>query len=355
MPQKIYNYAIIGTGLLREKPGPTGYGMANTHFPAFNSSGRVKLVAIADLVPDHSAAFLKNHGQDAPTYTDYQKMFQEQQIDIVSICTWPNVHSEIAIACAKAGIKVIHSEKPMSDTWNGAKAMKAAADEAGVLLSFNHQRRHIKLFQHLKSLLDDGAIGKLLQIEAHCPNLYDWGTHWFDMLQYYNNESDVEWVIGQIESHTEHRIFGQRHENQGMVAYRWKNGVMGVLLTGSPSGIGCAQRIIGQDGIIEVLNERKYRMYTSKGSPANEVEIPQGDLSDHQLTALDVIRQLDEPGHISFLNANNAIRASEIGFAAYYSSLRRGRVDLPLTYGGNAFSEMLDRGEIGPNRTAPEE
>jgi predicted dehydrogenase len=354
MPDTLYKYAIIGTGIPHEHPGPKGFGMANTHWPSFNSTGKVELVAIADVIPEHSASFLQRHGQQAREYVDFEMLLQRENVDIVSICTWPHLHAPISIACAKAGVKVIHCEKPMAITWDDAKAMKQAADEAGALMSFGHQRRFIKLFQHVRALIESGAIGSLVQIEAHCPNLYDWGCHWLDMLQFYNGDSDVEWVMGQVESNTETRIFGALHENQGLIVYRWKNGVTGILLTGAKSSIGCIHRIIGTEGIIEVLTERKYRIFDRHGHNGDEVEVPQGDRSDHQLSAADVIRQLDEPGYVSTLNISNAIRANELYFAAYYSSMHRGRVDLPLTYGGNALISMFNSGEIGPNRKTPE-
>jgi hypothetical protein len=37
-------------------------------------------------------------------------------------------------------------------------------------------------------------------MEATCDNLFDWGTHWFDMLFFFNDETPVEWVIGQIDT-----------------------------------------------------------------------------------------------------------------------------------------------------------
>lgn len=48
----------------------------------------------------------------------------------------------------------------------------------------------------------------------------------------------------------------------------------------------------------------------------------------------------------------NGVRATEVIFAAYYSSKVRGRVDLPLAYEGSALRDMMEAGEVGPNRRA---
>ena len=53
-------------------------------------------------------------------------------------------------------------------------------------------------------------------------------------------------------------------------------------------------------------------------------------------------------GRESMLSAWNALRSTEVIFAAYESSRRRGCVDLPLTPDDNAFVSMFAQGEIGP-------
>ena len=65
-----------------------------------------------------------------------------------------------------------------------------------------------------------------------------------------------------------------------------------------------------------------------------------------------MVRALDEPGYQPMLSVDNAIRHTELIFAAYYSSLYRGRVTLPLTYEGNAFLDMVAQATIGKNRSA---
>ena len=84
-----------------------------------------------------------------------------------------------------------------------------------------------------KRLLDEGAIGELVRLEAFTANLYDWGTHWFDMMFFYNDETPVEWVIGQIDARGGRTIFGVTVEGQGLSFWKWRNGVYGLMVTGS--------------------------------------------------------------------------------------------------------------------------
>ena len=345
-----HSYAIIGTGRPHGSEGATGFGMANTHLPNFLATGLVHLAAVADIVPDHSSSFLERHGVSAPEFTDYHEMLAEIKPEAVSICTWPHLHAEMAVAAAEAGARVIHCEKPIATLWADAKRMKAAADANGARLSFNHQRRHIKLFQAVRDALNSGAVGDLVMIEAQVGDLFDWGTHWLDMMFFYNHETEAEWVIGQIDSRTEQSIFGAKSENQSLCHFKWKNGVRGLLVSGYQASIGATHRVTGKLGVLEVLNERTYRVIGNGDAEWRTIEVPQGAHDEHRLTAEDVLRQLDDPTHRSILSIDNALHHTELIFGTYLSSKHRGRIDLPIPHEGNAFLDLLATREIGPNR-----
>ena len=85
--------------------------------------------------------------------------------------------------------------------------MVAVCEASGTQLTFNHQRRFGAPFRAARDLLRAGAIGTLQRMEATCDNLFDWGTHWFDMLFFFNDETPVEWVIGQIDTRKPQTIF----------------------------------------------------------------------------------------------------------------------------------------------------
>jgi predicted dehydrogenase len=76
----------------------------------------------------------------------------------------------------------------MADTWGGAKRMADAARQAGVQLTFNHQRRYGAPFMMAKRVLDKGRIGELTRLESDCGNIYDSGTHFIDMFSFFNGE-----------------------------------------------------------------------------------------------------------------------------------------------------------------------
>jgi len=258
----------------------------------------------------------------------------------------------MVVAACEAGVRAIHCEKPMATHWGDAKRMKAAADASGTILTHNHQRRFLEPFQVVRGLLREGAIGKLERIEATCGDLFDWGTHWIDMFFFFNEEGEAEWVLGQIDSREEKRIFGAYAEEQGLCYFKFKNGVRATLLTGFEANIGAAIRLSGSTGMIEIGWDSAVRIRAAGDCEWRKIETTEsihGDIAIPRAAA-DLIRALDDPAHKPLLTVDNALRATEVILSTFESSRRRGRVDLPLDRDDSALLDMLEKGEIGPNR-----
>ncbi len=333
-----------------------GYAMAYQHAEAYRKLLDCELVACADIVEENARTFAETFGIQR-IYTDYREMLRKEELDIVSICTWPHLHAPMVIDAALAGVKAIHCEKPMADTWGAARLMAQECERRGVRLTFNHQRRFGKPFRKAKELLDSGAIGELLRIEIGAGNLYDYGSHTVDLANFFNNEVTAEWVIAQIDYREERLIFGMHSENQAFALWRYRNGVYGMMATGAGASlVGCHHRLIGTEGVIEigpmgenmpVLRVRRF------GKGDWEVIDCEGEGlhgPGHIDRAIaDIVAALRE-GRESELCARNALNATEIIFAAYESVRRRGRVDLPLTIQDNPLVDLVDRGELRPQR-----
>lgn len=348
-----YRVGVIGTGKPWRTEGATGFGMAHSHVAGYQKTGRCELAAVCDIKRDLAEAFAEQYGC-AGVYTDYHAMLAEENLDIVSICTWPHLHEPMVTACAQAKVKAIHCEKPMSATWGEAKRMHALCAANGVQLTFNHQRRFLEPFQKAKALLGEGVIGALKRIEGTCDNIYDWGTHWLDMFFFYNDETPPEWVIGQIDSRTERSVFGVRLEDQAICHFKFQNGVRGLLICGYEADLGCANRLIGEEGMIEIGWQAPWLRVRGKGDAEwRVVETAEGihDSVGIDRAVADLVACLDS-GERPLLSSYHAIHATEVIFATYESSRRRGRVDLPLTTEDSALLSMLEANLIGPNAAA---
>ena len=349
----LYRYAIIGTGRRWKTEGATGFGMAHPHYHGFKATGKVDLVAIADVRQDNAEFFLQGYGEDATIYNDYQAMLREAKPEIVSITVWPHLHADMTVAACEAGVRAVHCEKPMATTWGDAKRMKAAADANGTILTFNHQRRFLEPFQEARKRIAAGELGELRRIESQVGDMFDWGTHWLDMMQFFNAETPVAWVIGQIDSRTENKVFGAATENQAVVHFKWQNDVRGLVVTGYEARWDCAIRVIGTKGELEIGWDNPALRVRLQGDPDwRAIETSEGIHGEAAIdrACADLVKALEEPGYEPLLSVNKAIKHTEVIYATYESSRKRGRIDLPLQAEDSALLAMLADGSIGPNR-----
>src|SRR6185295_7372271 len=118
--------------------GLVGYGfMGRTHSNAFLQAGRFfdlpytpVLKAVCARNPERVKSFAENWGY-ASVETDWRKLVERKDIDLIDIASPNDTHAEIAIAAAKAG-KMVLCEKPLGRDATEARSMTEAAESAKV-------------------------------------------------------------------------------------------------------------------------------------------------------------------------------------------------------------------------------
>ena len=103
--------------------------------------------------------FAKRWGWEE-TETDWRRVVERDDIDIVDIATPTFLHHEIAVEAAKAG-KHIFCEKPIALTYQKAKEMYEAAEKNGVKHFLNHNYRRCPAVVLAKRFVDEGKIGRI--------------------------------------------------------------------------------------------------------------------------------------------------------------------------------------------------
>lgn len=339
----VFRVGIIGCG-----------GRGKSHARGYAASKDAKIVACADPDRENAAALAKeNKIPKSRIYADYKKMLEKEKLDIVSICTWTGLHTQMVIDGAEVGVKAIHAEKPMAPTWGESRKLYKACVDNNVMITFCHQRRFGAVFVKAKELANDGTIGELHRVEGYCSNLFDWGTHWFDMFFFYNDDKPAEWVMGQVNWEEERSVFGVPVETHGLSYVKWKNGIYGLLVTGRDAGGRCSNRLIGAKGVIEVQVPKGPPLRVMhEGASGWEVPdlkgiVPAG--GDTTLSVLDLIDCL-KTGREPVLSGRKALQATELIFATYESSRRRARIYLPLEIEDSPLISMLETGMIGTRR-----
>ena len=106
-----------------------GYAMAYRHADGYQTVEACQLVACADISEENGRAFAETYGIERVNRLPRDA---GAQLDMVSICTWMHLHESMVLDAIAAGVKAIHCEKPMADTWGretdgaAARARRAA-------------------------------------------------------------------------------------------------------------------------------------------------------------------------------------------------------------------------------------
>src|SRR5438876_6993936 len=163
---KPLNVGLIGYGFLG-RAHSNAYAQVN-HF--FDLPYRPVLKAACARDAAKVKAFADQWGFES-TESDWRKLVERKDIDLIDICTPNNTHAEIAIAAAAAG-KMILCEKPLS--MNGAEGAKmvAAVEKAKVPNMVWYNYRRVPAVTLAKRLVDEGKLGKVFHYRAKF--LQDW-------------------------------------------------------------------------------------------------------------------------------------------------------------------------------------
>ena len=340
--------AIIGTGNIS-----TRHIGAYLTFPE-----RCKIVALCDIFPEKAEAKKAEFGlKDAKVCASHRELLDDPEIDLVSVCTPPYVHAEIAVDFLRAGKNVI-VEKPMAASLEECDRILDAERESGKTLSVIAQNRFTNPYMHLKAILDGGKLGKIVHAQVdsywwrgHC--YYDlwWRGSWEKegggcTLNHAVHHIDMlGWMMGPPESVTA-VLSNASHDNAevediSIAAMRYPGGAL-AQVTSSVIHHGEEQQVIFQTERARVSAPWKVYASLSKenGFPyrneALEAEL-QADydaLPDLPYTGhtaqIDNVMTAIETGTRPFIDGVSGRRTIEIITAIYKSGFEGRTVALPL-------------------------
>ncbi|MCC6535143.1 MAG: Gfo/Idh/MocA family oxidoreductase [Burkholderiales bacterium] len=127
-------------------------------------SGKFEIVACFTRSTEKRQAFARKYGcTPAP---GYEAILEDRSIAAVINTTPNNVHLDTTVAAAQAG-KHVFLDKPIANSVADARALTAACRRAGVVLALGYQRRKESHFRWVRSRIDAGAFGRLVNAEAN--------------------------------------------------------------------------------------------------------------------------------------------------------------------------------------------
>jgi predicted dehydrogenase len=171
----------------------------------------------------------------AEAETDWRRLIERDDIDLIDICTPGDTHAEIAIAALDAGKHVL-CEKPLANTVTEAESMVEAAERAaarGVRAMVGFTYRRVPAIALAQRLVAEGRIGDIRHVRAQY--LQDWiadaeaplswrldkekagsgalgdiGAHIIDITQFITGNRLRE-VSGQLETFVKERPIAAEH------------------------------------------------------------------------------------------------------------------------------------------------
>ena len=142
--------------------------ISSIHADALAQCAKAEVVAVTSPTEGNAAAFAERFGIPN-AFTDYRRMLELDEIDMVVIGAPNHLHCRMTVDAAAAGKHVV-CEKPLAMNLAEADRMIEACDAAGVKLMYAEQLCFTPKYVRLKELLDSGALGKpvlLKQSEKH--------------------------------------------------------------------------------------------------------------------------------------------------------------------------------------------
>ena len=206
MKQNRYIAAIVGTGRIgftlgfdkkREQPA--------SHTMALLDNKRIKLIAAADTNEENLEnwrKYVKSHGGQKDftlTFTTSKELYENVTcLDIITVAVNEDNHLEECIKAIEYKPKLVILEKPVALNSEEAEKIHAKAQECGVPVMVNHERRFAKDYlsvvnmmkqigdiQSVVGELDSGLriYGEEFEKDGTYSLLHD-GTHLIDIIQF---------------------------------------------------------------------------------------------------------------------------------------------------------------------------
>lgn len=340
-----------------------GCGRISTNHITAAINNKLEIVAVCDIRPQKMEDVLAKHGlendESIARYTDYKKMIEENELDLVSIATESGKHAEIALDMIDAGINVI-IEKPMAMNMRDAEEIIRRSDEKGVKVSACHQNRFNVAVQEVRKALEAGRFGRLSHGSINVrwnrnKGYYDqapWRGTWAEdggclMNQCIHGIDLLRWMMGdEVEE-----VYGQTRqqfhdyleaEDVGMAVIKFKNGAIGTVEGTTnvyPQNLEETLYIFGENGTVKVggkstntIDVWNFRDETVEDEKNKGLEEETSNVYGNGHTSLfadvmDAIKN-DRKPYVDAVAGRNALEM----VLAIYKSQKEGRpVKLPLT------------------------
>ena len=218
MADKIFTVAIIGVG----GRGGYAYGTLIADMP-----DKFKISALCDINPEKLAYFSEKFSvENDALFTDESTFFEKKRADVLIISTQDKDHVRHAKLAFNLGYDIL-LEKPITSDKGELEELLALQKKTGCRALVCHMLRYAPAYTKIAELIESGAIGKLISINAieqvgyfhqaqafvrgywrreqdSAPMILAKCSHDLDLIQYYANSTcETLSSIGELTHFTE--------------------------------------------------------------------------------------------------------------------------------------------------------
>lgn len=359
-------YALIGCGRI-----------AINHVKAVLNNG-LEFTAACDVKIEQIECLLKKNGleNDAAIkrYTDYKKMIEENELDLVAIATESGVHAEIALYCIEHGIHCI-IEKPIAMKIQDANEIIRCANKQCVKVCACHQNRFNVAVQELRKALEAGRFGKLSHGSIHVrwnrdENYYmqaPWRGKWASdggalMNQCIHGIDLLRWMMGdevvEVYGQTRQRFHNYLEaEDIGMAVVKFKSGTIATIEGSTnvyPKNLEETLFLFGEKGTVKLGGASANNIEVWQFADETEADEKRKGLKEetsniygngHTRLYADMIAAIKDD-RMPYVSAEAGRNALELVLAIYKSQKEGKPVKLPL----KEFSSVDMMGEFNKKK-----
>ncbi|HUX88164.1 MAG TPA: Gfo/Idh/MocA family oxidoreductase [Chloroflexota bacterium] len=234
---------------MAKAPGQIGFGIIGLGFGESRCAmvqqvPEARLVAVASRTEERARATGVKFEVD--WYTDYHRMLERNDLDVVAIYTPSGAHTEIVQAAARAGKHVL-TTKPLEISLARADAIVDACRTAGVKLATEFAARYTPANYALYRAVHDGRFGRMILGEfaekLYRPSWYfaldgGWRSTWelggggTVMNQTIHSIDLMRWIMGEVETITARMgtfAAPTESEDTAVATVTFQSGALGVL------------------------------------------------------------------------------------------------------------------------------
>jgi len=300
-------------------------GFGTVHLSGFSKNPDCELVAIASRTKEHAKAASEKFGVPK-VYAgndSWEKMIDEQDLDIISVCTPNYLHAPIVLKVIEKNCHIL-CEKPIAISREELNHIESKLASKDLVFFTSFQKRYNPIFRLIKSIIEEDILGKITSVRYYFSHygpykswealseekwffdskkagggvLMDLGVHCIDILRYLLGEYDK---VNGINFNTS--CINMENEDNCNVLFRFKNAVLGFIGVSWCNEPSETIDLFGTKGFIKVdLSGRNPLSFSPKTLKRNKLikdllefkptnESAQNKLIDHFINCIQTKKQ----------------------------------------------------------------